>query len=112
MRLLGDEEVYGMSKGPKPNVAAKGQIDLRLSSFGSPLAHLSDEERGQLISERAKSHGDDYQAKLERTGEIIRLMNPLNVLAHYAYHDLVPRPDRLNERERLQQHNVELLQAL
>jgi hypothetical protein len=95
---------------------AKGAINLKLRSFKNPLARLSEAERLQVIKAVAKQNSDDYGAKLKRIEEIIRSANPLEVLAHYAHYDLLvldqlgASKDAANER--LQQHNVELLQAL
>jgi hypothetical protein len=95
---------------------AKGEIKLDLSSLENPFAHLSEAERLQLVTDIAKQHGDDYNAKLRRIEEIIRSANPRDVLAHYAFYDLLLLEQldskRETARERLQQHNVELLQAL
>jgi hypothetical protein len=94
----------------------KGNINLYLTSFTNPVSGLSEEERLKLFSDVAKHHEEDYLARLRRIEELIRSANPLNVLAHYAYYDLLLLDQIEGRKEiadkRLQQHNVELLQAL
>jgi hypothetical protein len=65
-----------MTEKSKAALKARGEIELDLSSFANPIAHLSEAERLQLVADIAKQHGDDYTAKLRRIEEIIRSATP------------------------------------
>jgi hypothetical protein len=105
-----------MTERRKPEFEAKGAINLHLTSFDNPVKHLSETDRRQVFADVAKHHSEDYHTRFRRIEEIIRSANPLSVLAHYAYYDLLlldqMQSSKESADERLQQHNVEFLQAL
>jgi hypothetical protein len=93
---------------------AKGEIDLHLSEFSSPVAELPEEERNKVFLELAAKHQADYAKSLQRIDEITRSINPLHALSHFAFYDLlffdqIVEPG--GEYRPLKQPHFELLQA-
>ena len=93
---------------------------LQVTELPNPFDGLTEEAKSEAIREIADKSRLLFKESLSRiTDELLPAINPLHVLAHFAFYDglLIPacdraKPPKNSHYEPLEQGHIELLQAL
>jgi hypothetical protein len=109
--------MHEIDKPNRPDRTIQGgsepdQIPLVISKLEDPFPHLSPEQRREAIAALGKRASDIFTASVTKVEELIRTYNPLQLLAHPAYYDLIHQSKDSEHYSPIQQASVEWLQAM